>query len=216
MITKINIEVISDFACPWCFVGKRHLDKAIDQRGDLVASVSWRPYQLNPDMPRGGRNRREYYRNKFGEAGAGNLWQSLRAAGAGEGIVFCDAPDAMAPNTLSAHVLMSWASEEEGVAADALAEKLFHAHHEACENIGDHDVLTRIAEEVGMDGAGVASKLAAGSGEHKVTEQIQLATARGVSAVPFFVINERYALSGAQPVDVLISAFDDLSKTDET
>lgn len=215
MPKTINIEMVSDFACPWCFIGKRRLKKAIEQRPDLDITLNWRPFQLNPDMPREGRNRRDYYRNKFGDEGAKNLRETLKNAGAEEGIVFCNEPDAMAPNTLSAHVLMFWATEDENIDTNALAEKLFNAHHVACENIGDHDVLVRIAGEAGMDKASVMSKLAAGDDEDKVKEQIHQSAARAISSVPFFIINDQYGISGAQPTEILASAFDQIANAED-
>jgi predicted DsbA family dithiol-disulfide isomerase len=211
MSKTINIELVSDFACPWCLVGKRRLEKAIEQRPDLDVALAWRPFQLNPDMPREGLNRKDYYLDKFGEEGLQGLRETVNNAGAREGIVFCDVPDAMAPNTLSAHVLMFWASEDKKIDADALAEKLLNAHHVDCENIGDHDVLVRIAGEAGMDKASVASRLAAGDDENKVQEQIHRSAARGVSGVPFFIINDQYGISGAQPAEAFISAFDQIT-----
>ena len=204
----IKIDVVSDFACPWCLVGKRRLDRAIQQRPDLQITVNWRPFQLNPEMPREGRNRRDYYSDKFGEERLKDLRLSLNNAGSEEGIVFCDEPDAMAPNTLSAHVLLFWATGDEAIDSNALAEKLFYAHHVTCENIGDHDVLARIAGEVGMDWPSVMSKLPAGEDEDIVKEQIRQSTARGVSAVPFFIFNEQYGISGAQSTETLLSVFD--------
>jgi predicted DsbA family dithiol-disulfide isomerase len=204
----IHLEIISDFACPWCLVGKRRLDRAIGQRPDLDIRVEWRPFQLNPDMPREGRNRRAYYSHKFGEERLNLLRQSLYTAGTEEGVIFCDTQDAVAPNTLSAHVLMLWATEVGIIDTHRLADKLLVAHHVACENIGDHEVLKRIAAEVGMDKAAVASKLATGEDEERAKEQIHQSLARGVSAVPFFIINQQYGISGAQPAQVLISAFE--------
>ncbi len=215
MSKAINVELVSDFACPWCFVGKRRLEEAFEQRPDLDIALSWRPFQLNPDMPREGRNRREYYRGKFGEERAKELREALKNAGAEAGIVFCDEPDAMAPNTLSAHVLMFWAAEDENIDSDALAERLFVAHHVACENIGDKDVLMRIAGEAGMDTASVGTKLAAGDDEGKVKEQIHQSAAGGVSGVPFFIINDKYGISGAQPSNTLVSIFDQVSSAQE-
>lgn len=215
MSKTIIIELVSDFACPWCFIGYRRLKKAVEQRPGLDTALHWRPFQLNPDMPREGRSRREYYRNKFGDEGAVNLRETLKKPGAEEGIVFCDEPDALAPNTLSAHVLMFWATEDKNIDINALAEMLFTAHHVVCENIGNHGVLGRIAGEAGMDKASVMSKLAAGDDEDKVREQIHLSAARGVSSVPLFVINGQYSISGAHPADTLASAFDQLAHAED-
>ena len=211
-LKTVNIEVVSDFACPWCLVGKRRLEKALERLPDMNIKLNWRPFQLNPDMPREGRNRRDYYRDKFGEERLKDLRVALDSAGAGEGIVFCDEPGAMAPNTLSAHTLMFWASTDGNIDSNALAEKLFHAHHVACENIGDHGVLVRIAGEAGMDEVDVLAKLAAGDDEDTIKGQIHQAVVQGITGVPFFIINNQYGLSGAQPSETLVSAISTATK----
>jgi len=207
---NLSIEIISDPVCPWCYVGKRRLGRAIEQRPDLDVALRWQPFQLNPDMPREGRNRRDYYREKFGTERAAALLDDLRRVGAEEGISFCNTADAMAPNTLSAHVLMTWAEADDAIDTSELAEKLFFAHHVACEDIGDPLVLTRIAGEVGMDEVSVARRLAAGEDEEVVKARIDRTLARGVSAVPFFIIDGKYGISGAQPPDVLVSVIDQI------
>jgi len=211
MSKTINIEMISDFACPWCYVGKHRLQKAIALRPELEVALHWRPYQLNPDMPREGHNRRAYYLQKFGEQGYRDLRKTLEQAGAEEGIEFCDSPDAVAPNTLSAHTLMLWAVEDGNTDVNILAEKLFNAHHVACENIGDPKVLLGIAREVDMNAETVDDKLGAGADEDRVKAQIALSGERGVSGVPFFIIDERYSVSGAQPAESLASIFDQVA-----
>jgi len=211
MAQKITVEIVSDFACPWCFVGKRRLEKAISLRPELEFEHMWTPFQLNPDMPREGRNRRDYYRDKFGEERLKGLRENLNHAGEDEGIVFCDEPDAVAPNTLSAHVLIFWASQNKNIEVGVLSEKLLIAHHVDCENIGDHEVLARIAEEVGMDVAVIRSKLLTGADESLVKEQIQHSAARGISGVPFFILNEKFSLSGAQPAESFVEAFDQIA-----
>lgn len=208
----LHIEIVSDWVCPWCYVGQRRLEKALAERPDLNVSVSWQPFQLNPDMPREGRNRAEYYREIFGPERAEVIAGSMQQTGEEEGIAFGNDPDARSPNTLSAHVLIYRAQADaeagEHIDANALAEKLFHAHHVACEDLGDHAVLTRIATEVGMDAGEVAALLAAGDDESEVRQRIARSAARGVSGVPFFIINGRYGISGAQPSEQLLSAFD--------
>lgn len=208
---ELDIEVISDPVCPWCYVGKRRLERAIAQRPDLDFTLRWQPFQLNPDMPREGRNRQEYYREKFGRERAETLLDGLRQTGEEEGISFCSDADAMAPNTLSAHVLMYWANADDSIDANELAEKLFHSHHAACEDIGNHEVLIRMAGEVGMDESDIAGRLAAGEDEAVVEERIAHLVALGVSGVPFFIVNGKYGISGAQPPDILVSAFDQIA-----
>ncbi|MBT8443972.1 MAG: DsbA family oxidoreductase [Gammaproteobacteria bacterium] len=211
---KLRIEVVSDPVCPWCYVGKRRLESALARRPGLEVDLQWRPFQLNPDMPRAGRNRREYYREKFGAETAENLLAGMQQTGEEVGIQFGSDPDAVAPNTLSAHVLMQWADADPGVDADELAEKLFAAHHVACEDIGDHAVLARIAGEVGMDESEVATRLAAGVDEEAVEAKIAHAVSLGVSGVPFFIVNGKYGISGAQPPEVLVDAFDQIAAED--
>lgn len=206
----LQIEVVSDYVCPWCYVGKRRLESAIAQRPDLAVEVSWQPFQLSPDMPRAGRKRLEHYQQIFGAERAQTIMDSMQDTGRDEGIAFGSSPDAMSPNTLSAHVLMLWARADSSIDANALGEKLFYAHHVACENIGDHAVLARIAGEVGMNTAQVREDLAAGRDENRAQQLMQESVARGVSGVPFFIINGRYGVSGAQPADAFLAAFDQI------
>ncbi len=212
----INLEVVSDWVCPWCYVGKRRLEAALAERPDLNVVLAWRPFQLSPDLPREGRNRQEYYQEIFGPERAVTIMDRLKQTGEEEGISFGSDPDgdAMAPNTLSAHVLMGWASADEHIDENNLAEKLFCAHHVDCEDIGDLTVLTRIAGEVGMDVDDVARRLAASEDETSVKEHIENSRARGVSGVPFFIVNGQHGLSGAQPADVLLSALDQIAGGD--
>ena len=208
MNQSLDIEVVSDHVCPWCYVGKKRLEAAIAQRPELDIRITWQPFQLSPDMPREGRKRLDHYREIFGEQRAEIIMHSMKDTGREEGIAFGSSPDAMSPNTLSAHVLMLLARETEGVDANEVAEKLFHAHHVACENLGDLAVLGRIAGEAGMDEDAVAARLASSEDEQRVIEQIKASVGRGVSGVPFFIIEGRYGFSGAQPAEMFVTAFD--------
>lgn len=210
----IKITKVYDIACPWCYVGKKRLYGAIAQRPDIDFEIEWQPFQLNPTMPREGRNRWDYYRTKFGPERARGILAKHKSVGVAEGITFCSEPetDAMAPNTLSAHTLMYWAGQDASVDTSAVAEKLYHAHHVACENVGDHDVLVRIAGEVGMDQASVAQKLADGSDEEIVKQRIDKAREQGINGVPFFIVNDELKVSGAQPVEQLLEIFERVLK----
>jgi predicted DsbA family dithiol-disulfide isomerase len=170
------------------------LEKAIALRSELDISVTFRPFQLNPGMPRDGINRQMYYKNKFGEARLETLRTSIENAGKEDGIFFCNTVDAVAPNTLSAHVLMFWAKQ----------------------NTDDHKVLAQLGEEVGMDKNFIISNLMEGNDEDQVKLQIQQSGAKGVSGVPFFIFNDQFTISGAQPVESFTSVFDhvlDMGKT---
>ncbi len=213
MSKKITVEIVSDLVCPWCYVGKRRLDKAIGERPDLDISVVWQPFQLSPDMPREGKDRLEHYSQIFGEKRAQQIMASMRDTGEEEGIAFDYKPGARSPNTLAAHALMLMAREVTEVDADELAEKLFQAHHVDCEDVGDLDVLMRIGAEVGMHEADLRSALP--EAEQGVQALIQTSVERGVSGVPFYIINGRYGVSGAQPTGSLVAVFDQVNEADD-
>ena len=210
MSETLHIEIVSDFVCPWCYVGKKRLEKALSLRPDLQVDLSWSPFQLSPDMPREGRNKLEHYREIFGEERAEQIAASMRDTGVEAGINFGASADAVSPNTLSAHVLLLWATEDEAVDTNAVAEQLFHAHHVECANIGSHDVLVNIASGAGMNADQVRQGLADDIDEGRVQEQIDQDKARGVSGVPFYVINDQYGISGAQPPEILLQTFDQI------
>jgi predicted DsbA family dithiol-disulfide isomerase len=203
----ISVEVVSDPVCPWCYIGSRRLASAIEQCPDLNFEVRWLPFQLNPNMPRDGADRQAYYDQKFGEAGAKNLFADIRDAGLAEGMAFDYQPGARAPNTLMAHSLLYLTLDAGLITQTKVVEKLFYAHHVECVDIGDLDVLVDIAGEIEMDEGVVRETLASGSIEPKVKDLIQASVARGVSGVPFFVINDDYGISGAQPAESFVAAF---------
>jgi predicted DsbA family dithiol-disulfide isomerase len=215
MEKTIKIEVVSDFACPWCYMGKRRLNKALKLRPDLKVDIKWSPYQLNPDMPPEGKNRNIYYIDKFGEEQFKAMLSNLKQIGLEEKINFCDSEDAVAPNTLAAHRLMYWASQDRSVNTNLLQEKIFKAHHEDCEDIGSTVVLARIASELGMQEDDIKKKLDSKLDEELIKKQIKDAYKLGVSGVPFFIINDKYTISGAQEADYLICAFDQIAAKDE-
>ena len=211
MPSAITIDIVSDQVCPWCYIGKRRLEKALAERPQIEAEIRWLPFQLSPDMPREGKDRAEHYASIFGAERAKAISARMADTGLAEGIAFQLKPGARSPNTLSAHVLMYWAGQTPGIDQNALAEKLFAAHHVDCEDLGDPAVLARIAGEAGMDRAGVLDKFGARVDEDKVRALIDQAREAGVTGVPFFIFNRRYAVSGAQPPEAIVELLDQLA-----
>jgi predicted DsbA family dithiol-disulfide isomerase len=206
----MQLDIVSDYVCPWCYVGKRRLEKALQQRPDLDVTVRWLPFQLSPDIPSEGIDRMEYYVSIFGEQRAKQIVASMADTGKDEAIEFQNKPGAMSPNTLRAHMLMDLAQSSENGDADLLAERLFHAHHVACDNIGDPQVLASIAAECGLDAATVAAWIDDPANQERVKASIEESAKRGVTGVPFFVFANQYGLSGAQPVDEFVATLDQL------
>ena len=210
-MNPLKIEIVSDPVCPWCYIGKRRLEDALSQRPDLPVTITWSPFQLSPEMPPEGRDRAEHYASIFGEDRAAMIMESMRDTARGEGLEFQLKPGARSPNTLLAHMLLAWAGQQDSDGVSALAEALFAAHHVECDDLGDHEVLMRIAVAAGYDADLVASALQSAELAAAVRERIRLNAARGVTGVPFFIFNDRFAVSGAQPADALLGVIDKLS-----
>lgn len=204
----IQIQIVSDFVCPWCYVGKRRLEAALTSRPALSASIEWLPYQLSPDMPREGKDRRAHYAEIFGPERARTIMEKMVATAAADGLVFATAPGARSPNTLAAHRLLYRAGQMPGVDQNALAERLFAAHHTHSEDIGDPAVLVRLAAAAGIETAGLEAWLRSDAEEEVVLALIAEARRAGVSGVPFFVFDQRQAVSGAQSPEVLAGILD--------
>lgn len=205
-MTTLRIEIVSDPVCPWCYIGKRRLDAALARQPEISAEICWAPFQLSPDMPREGRDRAEHYAAIFGDERAAMIRDSMAETARQEGLEFQWLDGARSPNTLGAHVLMDVARETPGCDTSALAEALFHTHHVDCVDLGDPAVLVQLGVQAGIDAETVRHALADAERERRVCAQIQQAAKRGVSGVPCFIFNDRYAVSGAQPAD----AFADL------
>lgn len=203
----MRIEIVSDVICPWCFIGKRRLEKAMALRPDIEFEIGWRPFQLNPDMPREGADRKSYLEAKFGgPARAKEIYARVAGEGAKEGIAFDFDGIKRTPNTLAAHSLLRWALED-GVQYD-VKEKLFQAYFLKGRDIGDAAVLAEIAAEAGMDHAAVLGKLEQGIDAEVIEAEDRMARELGITGVPFFIVERRYGLSGAQPPEVLLDVID--------
>lgn len=204
----ITVDVISDVVCPWCLVGKRRLEKAVAAvAGKHEVVVRWHPFQLNPAMPREGIERRAYRTAKFGSWERSlELDAKLVAVGTGEGVTFAFDKIERTPNTLDAHRLIRLAGEQ-GV-QDAVVEALFRAYFtEGCD-ISDRTVLLDVVAGVGLDHEWAETELNSEDGLAAIRAEEDEARRLGVEGVPFFVINGELALSGAQPPEAFLAAFD--------
>lgn len=207
------VDIISDPVCPWCLIGKRRFERALAQRPDLEVQVGWRPFQLNPDMPREGVDRATYLEAKFGgKEKARQIYQRVSEAGASEGIDFDFNGIPRTPNTVDAHRLIRWAGSA-GV-QDQVVERLFQAYFIDGGDIGDRLVLLEIAERSGMDRGLVAELLESEADLELVRKEDALARQMGVQGVPCFIIDGKYVISGAQDPEVFLKAFD-LAENDE-
>lgn len=204
-LRPITIDVVSDVVCPWCFVGKRRLEKAIAMT-ELPLAIRWRPFQLDPTIPPDGKPRRDYLEQKFGDwARIEAMHDKLTATGAADGIGFAFDRITVSPNTLDAHRLVRWAADA-GV-QEPVVEALFRAYFQEGRDLGDHAVLAGIAEAAGMDRAEIARRLASEEDRDVVQAEIAAAQQMGVTGVPTFILIGRYALVGAQPAEALAEAF---------
>lgn len=193
---RLRIDVVSDAVCPWCWIGKRNLEAALASLPDIEAEVHWRPYQLDPTIPPGGVDRRAYVARKFGGR-EDEIYARIGQAGREVGLDFRFDRIARSPNTLDAHRLIRW-SWSAG-RQDAIVERLFAAFFDQGLDIGDRDVLVACAEEAGMDGAIVRGLLAGDADAEAVRAEVEQAREGGVTGVPFFIVDGRMGVPGAQP-----------------
>ena len=200
------VEIYSDMVCPWCFIGKRRFEQALETAGfGNQVHVTWRPFQLNPTMPKSGMDRRTYLEAKFGGAEARRaIEERLAKAGEADGIVFAFDKIARTPNTFEAHRLMWFAQQHKK--QDDLAEALFHAYFSEGRDIGDGQTLVDISEEIRFDRDEIRQFLASEQGVEVVREEEAAGHRLGIRGVPYFVLNGTYAISGAQPPDIFVSA----------
>jgi predicted DsbA family dithiol-disulfide isomerase len=203
----LHIDIISDVICPWCFIGKRRLERALGLRPEIAADIAWRPFQLNPEMPREGMDRKAYIAAKFGAAApADRIYASVAAAGAGVDIPFAFDRIRRTPNTRDAHRLIRLAGAEGR--ADAAVEALFRSHFVDGRDIGDVAVLAEIGGEIGLDGEETRRWLESPAAVDDVIAEDRGARRLGINAVPCFVFAGQYAVSGAQDPEFFLPVFD--------
>ena len=203
----ITVDVVSDVVCPWCFIGQKRLDKAVAAAGDVDVHIRWRPFQLDPTIPPQGKDRREYMRAKFGsDERIREIHARIEPLGEAEGISFAFDAIKVAPNTLDAHRLIRWAGAAGEAVQNRLVRRLFQLNFEEGVNIGDHAVLVEAAREAGMDASVVASLLPTDADVEAVRTEIATASRMGISGVPCFLLEGKYAVMGAQDADTLADA----------
>jgi predicted DsbA family dithiol-disulfide isomerase len=201
----MTVDVVSDVVCPWCYLGKRRLELALQQAEDIEVEVRWRPFQLDPTIPDEGVDREDYFREKFGDlTRVAAIHERLKELGNGVGIRFAFERIARTPNTLDAHRLIRWASIEG--AGEAVVEKLFSLFFEDGADLGDIDVLVEAAVAAGLPGDLVRRLLEGDADRNEVREEIATAQRIGVTGVPCFVIDGRYAVMGAQEPEAIVAA----------
>jgi predicted DsbA family dithiol-disulfide isomerase len=205
----VKLDILSDPICPWCYIGKTNLDRALEQRPDHPFVIEWHPFQLNPDMPREGMDRRAYLEAKFGgKDGAVRAYAPVveHAQNAGLEIDF----EAMqrTPNTLDAHRLIHWAGIEGR--QTAIVSSLFRAYFNEGRDIGDADTLADIADSCGMDASVVLRLLATDEDAQMIRDKDASAREMGVNSVPTFIVASQHAVPGAQPTDLWLKVMDDI------
>ena len=201
----MHIDIISDAICPWCYIGKKRLDKALDIAIDDLGpvTVNWRPFFLDPTIPAEGVDRKDYLKRKFGDNKGGSMYQALQDAGKEEGIPFAFSDIEKTPNTTDAHRLIRWAANGGQGQQHMLVEELFKNYFEQGKDIGKHSTLVEAAKKVGMDHDLVDELLQEDADVERIQEEDNLAREMGVQGVPCFVINNKYMIMGAQDPDVL-------------
>ncbi len=203
----MQLDVVSDTVCPWCYIGKRRLDQALAMQGGNGITLAWRPFQLDASIPEGGVDRKVYMEKKFGAERAKEVGNTIRTFGEAVGIDFHFDRIARSPNTLDSHRLIRWA----GTAGrqNEIVDVLFRRYFEDGEDIGQHDVLAEAASEGGMDADIVRDLLSTDADKELIRREDGQARQMGIQGVPSFVINSQWVMVGAQEPETLVREAED-------
>ncbi len=207
----ISLDIVSDVACPWCYVAKSYLWRALEQRPDHPFRIQWHPFQLNPDLPPGGMDRAEYMAARFGDRAAiVKIHEPLLAHAERAGAVLDLPAITRTPNTRDAHRLIHWAGLQGR--QSPMVERLMRAYWAEGRDIGDATTLTVLAADAGLDPDVTARLLASDADTDEITRREAHSRERGIAAVPTFVIAGKYVVQGAQPTDMWLGVIDDLAR----
>ena len=209
----IKLDILSDPVCPWCFIGKIRLEQALASRPGHPFVIEWHPFQLNPDMPPGGMDRRDYLEHKFGsQQGAVQAYMQIDRAARESGIALNLSAIRRTPNTLDAHRLIHWAGIEGR--QGRMVDRLFRAYFLEGQDIGDAGVLAALADEAGMDGAVVRRLLATDTDRQQIIARDARWREMGVRAVPTFIVGGQAVVPGARPPSFWQEVIDDFHRAE--
>jgi predicted DsbA family dithiol-disulfide isomerase len=201
----VRIDVVSDVVCPWCFIGKRRLEKAIALNPDIPVEVHWRPYFLNDWIPREGISREQYLTTKFGSPERyKGIAQRVSAAASAEGLTYAIEKISRQPNTLDAHRLIHWA-DATGKAAE-MKQKLMDLYFTEGADLTNHAVLVQAAADIGLDPEDIRAALESDRDVAEVEREALSAKEAGIEGVPCFIFSGKFAVSGAQEPEYLAEA----------
>jgi predicted DsbA family dithiol-disulfide isomerase len=204
-LKPLQIDIVSDVVCPWCYIGKRRIESALQLAADVPVEVHWRPFFLNPWVPREGISREEYLTAKFGSVEAYNgIAGRVVTAASEEGLIY--RPDLVQrqPNTIDCHRLIHWA-DQKGKAVE-MKQRLMELYFRDGGDLTDRDVLVQAAADCGLDAEQVRARLGTDEDVALISAQAKEATEMGISGVPTFVFAQKYTISGAQPAELLARA----------
>lgn len=203
----IQIDLFSDVICPWCFIGKRRLERALKVRSEVKVNINWRAFQLNPDMPRSGMSRESYLETKFGgPERAKNIYENIRKAGESEGLDFKFEKIKQTPNTVLAHRLIAWSKQLH--MADKVVEALFSAYFFEGQDIGSIETLNELVEGLDINAKHFVAYINTEEGSREVSSETKYAYENGITGVPCFIFNKKYSVSGAQEPESFFPLFD--------
>jgi predicted DsbA family dithiol-disulfide isomerase len=209
----VKLDIMSDPICPWCFIGKTHLDRALLAHPNHPFEIEWHPFQLNPNMPAEGMDRRAYLEGKFGgKAGAVKAYAPIAEHAKAAGIELNLEGIKRTPNTLDAHRLIHWGGIEGR--QTAIVSSLFRAYFIEGRDIGDREVLADIADDCGMDASVVQRLLNSDADVDEIRNRDTVARDMGVTSVPTFIVDRKHAVPGAQSPELWAKVIEELSGKD--